>query len=199
MNMSSKSPVFVLTLLASMLILLLLGAESGSVLPVGAGPSQARRNLSVNEALKELNLTRPSRPKLAEDFAVPVTQGKNFRLSEHRGKLVLINFWATWCPPCREEMPAMERLYRQFKEKGFVLIALSMDADPALVTPFVKQGGFTFSIGLDPKMNVANAYGVRGLPSSFLVDRQGNLAALAIGPRAWDNEASRSLIDGMTR
>jgi len=198
---SSQSRAPVPKALVVMLAALLVGLVSVRV-PLArpeSPPSAATRSLSVGDALKELNLVRPARLKLAEDFSVPVTAGKDFRLSDYRGKPVLINFWATWCAPCREEMPALERLYRQFKAKGFVLIAVSMDADPALVAPVVRAGGYTFPIGLDPKLNVANAYGVRGLPSSFLVDRQGHLAAFAIGPRAWDNGASRSLIEGMTR
>lgn len=113
------------------------------------------------------------------------------------GKFRLINFWATWCAPCREEMPAMERLYRRHHERGFVLLAVSVDTDAALVRPFLEQHKLTFPVTLDAKMSLANAYGVRALPSSFLIDRDGNLAALALGPRAWDNRVAHALVDGM--
>ena len=93
----------------------------------------------------------------------------------------------------------MERLWRQNKDRGFVLLAVSVDADPKVVAPFVREHGFTFPVGLDSKMDVANAYSVRALPSSFVIDRQGHLAALALGPRAWDNAASHSLVTAMTR
>ncbi|OLC16660.1 MAG: hypothetical protein AUH29_04510 [Candidatus Rokubacteria bacterium 13_1_40CM_69_27] len=146
-----------------------------------------------------MDLIRPSRTKAAEDFTAPLLGGKSFRLSQHRGQPVLINFWATWCPPCRQEMPSMERLWRQHKDSGFVMLAISLDADPEVVPPFVAEHKFTFQIALDPKMDVANAYGVRALPASFLVDRQGHLAALALGPRTWDNDAAHSLIEGLMR
>jgi peroxiredoxin len=166
-----------------------------------AAPARARpgKVLPLAEAMKELDLVRPPRPKLAEDFALATPGGGTFRLSEHRGKVVMINFWATWCPPCLEEMPAMERLYRHHRDTGFVLLAVSVDAEPKKVTPFVAEHKLTFPIGLDPKMDLANGYAVRALPSSFLVGRDGNLAALAIGPRAWDGDAAHSLVEGMAR
>ena len=151
----------------------------------------------LDEAVRELDLVRPPRVKRAEDFIVALLRGEPLRLSEQRGKPVLINFWATWCAPCREEMPAMERLYRRHREHGFVLLAVSVDTDAALVRPFLEQHKLTFPVALDSKMSLANAYGVRALPSSFLIDRDGNLAALALGPRAWDNRVAHALVEGM--
>ena len=160
---------------------------------------RASRPPSIDESLKKLDLIRPGRTRAAAEFAVATADGKGFRLNDYRGKVVFLNFWATWCPPCREEMPAMERLYARHRARGFVVVAVSVDADPRVIAPFLKASGFTFPVGLDPKMDVANAYGVRALPSSFIVDRQGNLAALAMGPRMWDSEASHALIEALVR
>jgi peroxiredoxin len=166
--------------------------------PVALKPRKGRV-LSVADAVKELDLVRPPRQKLAEDFTLPLVGGNTFRLSTERGKVVMINFWATWCPPCREEMPAMERLWRHQKDHGFVLVAVSVDADTKKIKPHLDAHKLTFPAALDPKMDLANAYGVRALPSSFIVDRHGYLTALALGPRAWDNDASHSLIEGLVR
>jgi len=90
----------------------------------------------------------------------------------------------------------MERLYRRYKEKGLVVVALSVDAEGApVVIPFVKEHHFSFPVGLDPKMAVAEKYGVRALPSSFLINRKGQLAALALGPRQWDEKPAHALIE----
>jgi peroxiredoxin len=164
-----------------------------------ASKPQRGRVLPLDAAIKELDLVRPARPKLADDFSLPMPDGTTFRLADQRGKVVFVNFWATWCPPCREEMPAMERLWQRYRNEGLVLVAVSLDADPKVVPPFVKGQRLTFPIVLDPHMQSANAYGVRALPSSFLVDRKGYLAALALGPRVWDNDAGRSLVEGLMR
>jgi peroxiredoxin len=167
--------------------------------PTGAAPADTKptpkSGLSLEEAVRELDLIRPARPKRAEDFAVTLVQGDTLTLKEQRGKAVMVNFWATWCPPCREEMPAMERLHRRHQARGFVLLAVSVDTDAALVKPFLAQHKLTFPVALDAKMELANAYGVRALPASFLIDREGNLAALALGPRAWDNKAAHALVE----
>ena len=175
---------------------------SGALAAATPAPSvkpRAGRVLPLDAAYKALDLIRPSRQKLAEDFTLATPQGKKVKLSDYRGKLVFINFWATWCPPCREEMPAMQRLYEQQKDNGLVILAVSVDADPAVVPPFVKTHHFTFPVLVDPKMETANTYGVRALPSSFIIDRQGNMAALALGPRTWDNDAAHSLFEGLVR
>ncbi len=170
-----------------------------ALLAAGAAPPRSGRTFSLEDAIKELDLIRPSRQKLAQDFTLPTPEGKSFRLSDNRGKVVFVNFWATWCPPCREEMPAMERLWKQHRERGLVLVAVSVDSDTKLVAPFVNKGRFTFPVVLDPKLEAANAYGVRALPSSFIVDRQGHMTALALGPRPWDNDAAHSLIEALVR
>lgn len=167
-------------------------------LTAAAPPPTSAKTLSLDEAIRELDLIRPPKPKVADDFTIPTAGGQPFRLSAQRGRAVLINFWATWCPPCLEEMPALERLWRKQKDAGFVMLAVTVDANPKLATPFVEKHGFTFTVGLDPKMELANTYGVRALPASFVIDRDGRLAAVAVGPRVWDNVAAHSLIERLT-
>ena len=163
--------------------------------PAASPRVTAGKSLSLDEAIKELDLIRPPRPKFADDFTIPTAGGKTFKLSAQRGRPVFINFWATWCPPCLEEMPALERLWRAQKDAGFVMLAVTVDANPKLAAPFVERHGFTFTVGFDPKMELANTYGVRALPSSFVIDRDGRLAAVAVGPRVWDNTAAHALIE----
>jgi len=151
----------------------------------------------IDEAARELDLIRPARPKQASDFSVSLLGGQTLELKGQRGKPMLINFWATWCAPCREEMPAMERLYVKHRERGFVLLAVSVDTDAALVKPFLEKYRLTFPVALDARMDLANTYGVRALPASFLIDRHGYLTALALGPRAWDNRAAHALVEAM--
>ena len=167
--------------------------------PRVTAPLAAVSRASLDAALKDLELMKPSRPKVADDFTLATPSGGTFRLSEQRGKVVLVNFWATWCPPCLEEMPAMERLWRRHRDAGFVLVAVSLDSDPKKVPPFVSEHKFSFQIAVDPKMKVADAYGVRALPSSFVIDRDGMMTGVALGPRAWDAPAAHGLVQAMLR
>lgn len=93
----------------------------------------------------------------------------------------------------------MERLYQRYKSTGLVVLAISVDSEATVIPGFVKQNKLTFPIGHDPKMALAERYGVRALPSSFLIDRRGNLVALAIGPRAWDTSASYAVIESLLK
>ena len=147
----------------------------------------------------DLDLIRPGRPPLAPDFSVPRLNGGSVTLKELRGAVVFLNFWATWCPPCKEEMPSMERLYRRYQAKGFTIVALSIDTNTAAVAPFVEWLKLTFPIGLDPKAEVANRYTVRALPSSFLIDRAGHTVAVALGPRDWDTSAAHAAVEALLR
>jgi peroxiredoxin len=165
----------------------------------GAATTLAPSTSKLDAAIRELDLVKPSRAKAAEDFTLPALNGGTFSLADQRGKMVLVNFWATWCPPCLEEMPAMERLWQKHKDAGFVLVAVSVDADPKKVVPFVTEHKLTFPIAFDTKMSVAEKYGVRALPSSFILAKDGMLAALALGPRHWDNKASHRLVETMVR
>src|SRR5262249_1803971 len=110
--------------------------------------SRSGKTLPLSEAMKDLDLIRPARAKLAEDFTLPMPGGGTFKLSEHRVKVIMVNFWATWCPPCLEEMPAMERLYRQQKAAGFTLVAVSVGTEAKQVAAFAAKHKLTLPIAL---------------------------------------------------
>ena len=161
---------------------------------VAAGPAAA------SDPAAALSLMSPKPLRAAKDFRVDTPDNRALTLAEFKGKVVFLNFWATWCKPCEEEMPGMERLYRKYKDKGLVVVALSEDADGAsAVRPFVKKHGLTFPVGLDPKMAVAAQFGVWALPSTFIIDRQGNRAYFANGPRDWDGRAAHEFFESVLR
>ena len=113
------------------------------------------------------------------DFTLTDLEGKPWTLSALHGKVVLVNFWATWCPPCRKEMPDIEALYDQFKDRGLVVLAISQE-DAAKVKPFIAQRGFTYPVLLDPGGTVNRLFVVEGIPKSFVYDRSGKLVAESI-------------------
>jgi peroxiredoxin len=126
----------------------------------------------------------------APAFSLPVLgSGESLSLGSLQGKVVLLNFWATWCKPCEDEMPAMERLYRALGSQGFELIAVSVDDDQREVEEFTAQMGLSFPVLLDPEKRVSDAYQSYRFPESYLIDREGVLVARYIGPRDWDAPA----------
>jgi peroxiredoxin len=115
-------------------------------------------------------------------FTLTALDGKTYNLDALRGKVVLLNFWATWCPPCRREMPDMEKLYQRYSEKGLVVLAVS-DEKRETVEGFLQKQSYTFPILLDPERKVNTAFGIEGIPNSFLFDRQGKLVSQSIDMR----------------
>ena len=109
----------------------------------------------------------------APEIALKDLQGRDVKLSDLRGKVVLVNFWATWCKPCKEEMPAMQASYDKLRDKGFVVLAVNELEDTARVAEHIRTHGHTFEVVMDHNNQVANMYGVVGLPASFLIDPQG--------------------------
>ncbi len=125
----------------------------------------------------------------APDFTLQDIGGRAHRLADLHGKVVFLNVWATWCPPCREEMPSMERLYRRLLGKDFVMLAVSEDETGATaVVPFVNQMGITFPVLIDPEGLVSQRYGVTGYPETFVIDRDGRVIQHIIGPEDWESE-----------
>jgi len=118
----------------------------------------------------------------ASGFSLTALDGKTYSLDALRGKVVLLNFWATWCPPCRREMPDMQKLYERFSSKGLVVLAVS-DEKRETVEDFLKKQNYTFPVVLDPGRKVNTAFGIEGIPNSFLFDREGRLVAQSIDMR----------------
>jgi peroxiredoxin len=122
----------------------------------------------------------------APDFTFPGLDGKKVSLSDYKGKVVLVNIWATWCSPCVTEMPSMEKLYQKFKGENFEILAVSID-EPGLkaVAPFMKKSGLTFPALIDTEGAIKSVYGVTGIPESFIIDKQGILIKKIVGPVDW--------------
>jgi peroxiredoxin len=116
------------------------------------------------------------------NFSLNDLQGEMWSLKNLRGKVVLVNFWATWCPPCRSEMPDLDALYKQFKDQGLVVLAIS-DEDAAKVKPYIEQSHYSYPILLDPGRKVNEEYNIEGIPKSFVYDREGKLVAQSIDMR----------------
>lgn len=125
----------------------------------------------------------PQQGFLAPDFELKTPAGETIKLSDLRGQAVLINLWATWCPPCRAEMQTIETIYQEYKDRGFTVLAVNMTYQdtPLDIMPFINENGLTFPILLDETGEMANAYQLKSLPSSFFINREGIINDVVIG------------------
>ncbi len=130
----------------------------------------------------------------APDFELKDLNKKPVRLSDYKGKVVFLNFWATWCKPCKEEMPAMELLYNAIKGRNFEMIAVSIDRDISKVEPFVKELNLTFPIILDFMGKADRRYKLTGVPETYIIDQNGVIAEKIIGPRDWTRTESLGVV-----
>jgi peroxiredoxin len=132
-------------------------------------------------------------------FRLATLDGRQASLEEWRDKAIVLNFWAPWCQPCTSEMPTLEALWRSYRERGLVVVGVSVDrgAPRALLDPYVKTLGLSFPILLDADMKISSAWRVTGIPATFLIRPGGDVAGMAVGAREWNSEAMRALLETM--
>jgi cytochrome c biogenesis protein CcmG/thiol:disulfide interchange protein DsbE len=137
----------------------------------------------------------------AEPFKLKDLTGDSVSMDDLRGKVVFLNIWATWCAPCREEMPSMEKLYERLHDnKGFVMLAVSQDTGSREeVVAYVKKHGYRFDVLLDPQNAVAEAYKVSGVPETFIIDRSGRIVAHHAGAFDWSQPEIRDALDELLK
>jgi peroxiredoxin len=137
----------------------------------------------------------PAKP--APDFTLPDLTGQQVSLHDYRGQVVFLNFWATWCIPCREEMPAMERLHQAFQSQGLAILAVDLKETLDKVRAFFEQHRLSFTALLDESGAVFRDYQVMGLPTTYLISREGTLLARGVGGRDWTRAEGKDLIRGL--
>lgn len=134
----------------------------------------------------------PNAQPVAANFSLKDLNGKVRRLSDYRGKLVIVNFWATWCPPCEREIPSMERTYRKFKHRGLVILGIEEGEGWETVEPVAEQMKITYPVLLDRDESVSRRYKIIGLPTSYLIDPRGRIVDVLVGGRNWTNPGLRA-------
>lgn len=140
--------------------------------------------------------------KPAPDISVvSISDGATLKLSELRGKVVLLNFWATWCPPCREEIPSMIKLNKAMAGKPFQMVAVSIDegGKPAIESFFKTDGFSELPVYIDTDNKAANAYGITGVPETFIIDKNGIIVKKVIGPLGWDSPDVQSFLEDLLK
>lgn len=147
----------------------------------------------------ELILSRSGSRTVMPAFSLTALDGRVVRSADLHGKVVVLNFWATWCGPCKEEMPSLDRLRRQFDPQEFVLLAVTTDLQRNSIKAFLKHLGLDIPVLFDEDKEVSAAFMVRGLPTTVLIGKDGKVVGRAMGPRAWDSPEAVALVSRLVR
>lgn len=172
--------------LAGIVLVAITGHRGARVAPLGSELSESAPIAAGNQAA---------------NFKLEALDGRTVSLESLRGKVIFLNVWATWCEPCREEMPSMQTLYEDFKgNKDFVMLAVSQDTKGrSAVAPYVEKNGFHFTILLDPENKISSSYDMSGVPETFIIDRKGKIVAHHMGAFDWSRpdvrDALQQLLD----
>lgn len=187
-----------LTMSRSLQIIAIVAVAVGVTLIVASNLRKPARN--IGESARQEREVVPAGDKAA-DFKLEQLNGTTLSLDQLKGKVVFLNIWATWCGPCREEMPSMETLYDEMKgNKDFVMLAVSQDTKGrSVVAPYIAQYGYNFTVLLDPENKVGESYDVSGVPETFIINRNGRIVAHHMGAFDWSRpdvkEALKELLD----
>ena len=155
---------------------------------------------TVNEGyFKKLGIEKPEKVIRAPDFSLEDLSGKRLSLKDLKRKVVFLNFWATWCIPCREEMPMMEKLHREFKQQGLEVVAINIKENKKAIRKFVDDLGLTFTVLLDRDGKVSEEYGAWAIPLSYFINRKGEFVGKVEGDRKWDSQEARAFFRELLR
>ena len=175
-------------LLAASALVLPLSMNAGGQPESGRGDNGPTGGTPHNEALLSIGV-RPvdaALPGADEEFLLLADGAPSTTLADFAGRLVLVNFWATWCEPCRLEMPSMQRLHENFADRGVVVLAMNYGESAQQAREYIEAEGYTFPVGLDPDREMAHRFGVRGLPTNYLIGANGRIIGTKVGFRFWD-------------
>ena len=166
------------------------------ILPQSA---QAQVSADASRLLRAARIQVLNQPLVPQDFTLQLLAGGSAALSSYKGKVVILNFWATWCPPCRDEMPSMETLYRRFKDQGLEILAVNLGENTATVRQFIQNNRHTFPVLLDSNNRISAIYGVEAIPTSYILDREGRIIARIVGAIYWDTPRVIAAFDALIK
>ena len=154
---------------------------------------------TVRTKLAELNFETFDDDTNYIDFSLKNLEGRTVNLRDYEGKIVFLNFWATWCPPCVKEMPSMENLYREMEGLDFEMIAVNIQERESAVKRFVQSRDLSFPVVLDTEAAAAASYRIRSIPTTYVIDKKGKVAGIFIGAKDWDSENSLRVFREISR
>jgi thiol-disulfide isomerase/thioredoxin len=149
----------------------------------------------IEELMRKLKILPLYQMMPPDDFALKDLDGNMIKLSDYRGKVVFLNFWTTWCPDCRIEMPSMEKLYRKFKNRDFTIVTINLQESAEDVKVFFESLQLTFPALLDSDGNVGRLFGIRSIPTTFILNQKGGMIGKVFGSRKWNGKDAEKLFN----
>lgn len=171
------------------LLMLIIAVGTACEQDIDALTNIYRSDKAVADYLKSWHFDVPAEPSPVFDFEYTLLNGNTERLSVNRGKVVFLNFWATWCYPCRKEMPSLQYLRNEMKGESFRLLAVNYGDSPDRIMKFTEDSTYSFDIILDKDKAISNRLSIKGLPTTMIIDQSGRLLGRLIGPADWEDEA----------
>ena len=195
-TLKTTVPIMLITLLAAMFVVRApYRTGNGETLH----SAEAAELAEASDYLNSLGIIPPNEELDAFDFSVQSLGGQSERLSDHRGKVIFLNFWATWCGPCKAEVGEIDLLHETLKDEDFMIMALSIQEDRKRVSKFMQSSGVDFPVYLDSDGAVAIQYGVTGIPTTYIIDPDGKIVGRAVGPREWASQESVALMRSLMK
>ena len=189
-----RNKILAILFVAAVIMLLVLSTSDDGFFHRRKVPESDKMDLFTR-----LRVQKFEEPVVAPDFTPKDLKGTQVTLKNFKGRVVFLNFWATWCPPCRREMPSMERLYKQLKDRDFTMLAVDMQESEKRVRAFISEFSLSFPALLDLNGDISSLYGIVGLPTTYIIDREGKIIGKAVGPRDWSSQESKQLFQSLLK
>ena len=190
-----KAKITFQKLLISSAILIAMGVIAFNFFDAGSLAKNKSEKERLDGLFQELNVLKISPPSESIEINLKDIHGDRVRLSDFRGKIVFLNFWTTWCPTCRVEMPSMEKLHQRLQDKDFAMVTINIREPASQVKAFSKEYRLTFTTLLDLTGDVSAGFSIRSIPSTYILDKTGRIIGGVLGPREWDSKEAIALFE----
>lgn len=194
-----KKKIWILILLPFVITLIILRIISFDNPKSNLSGGKNAYGLEIDRLFRDVGVLKVPHMAPPVDFSLLDLNGNKVSLSDFKGKIVFLNFWTTWCPGCRIEMPAMEKLHKKLKDKDFAMVSINIQEPASVVTKFFKDYQLTFTALLDSEGKLSNSFGIRAIPTTFFLNKDGGMIGKALGPREWDNKESIALFERLMK
>jgi peroxiredoxin len=190
-----KKYLCITTILALVLLLIIIKVVAFDIQDVFPIKVTADSREEVDRLFHDMGIVKIPHNVKPLEFSLLDINEREVSISDFKGKIIFLNFWTTWCPSCLNEMASMEKLHKSFKDRGFVMVTINMREPAQRVRRFLKEHNLTFMTLLDSKGEVASRFGIRAIPTTFILDKEGKVLGGTLGAREWDSRKSIALFE----